>query len=171
MRVAALLMAGCLLVLGWRIAAAAEYEFVARFEWQSEGEIRQVWFHREFDGRLFQTSPIEVDSAPLILALLEDVSLDCEAHAAFGLPNWSEISSSCILSNANGELTVEVTECAGTHKGCEGTWHFGDGFGRLTDAEGQGVVRSYLLEPSPLPWLYNGPIIGYSELRGVILLP
>ena len=76
-------------------------------DWRSEGEIYQVWFHREFHGRLLQTAPITLDAGPALQTLLEGINIECTADTSIGLPNWSVTTGLCTLSRANGAVTIE----------------------------------------------------------------
>lgn len=165
-------VAGAILLLCSSLPATAEeFRIEARFDWVTEGDIYQVWFHREFDGNLIQTEPVQVDSSARIEGLLADVAVACSAHAAIGLPDWSTTSGICVLRNAASTLTIEIDECAGTQSQCEGRWQIVESSGAMAGAAGSGVALVRLVDPSPLPWLYNGPVVGFSILNGVVDLP
>ena len=159
------------LLLGLPQAAGAELPFNARFDWQSEGDIYQVWFHREFDGRLVQTAPIQISGDPVLVELLEGVSVDCTAKTQIGLPNWSVATGICALSRGGSQVIIEVIDCTGTQKLCEGYWRIIDATGEFVGLSGSGTMVGRLLEPNPLPWFYNGPTVGYNELWGTITIP
>jgi len=151
--------------------SAADYEFSVRFDWRSEGKIHQVWFHREFDGLLVQTAPLEVDAGPELQGLLAGVAIECLAHTAIGLPNWSVTTGTCTLSQPNGTVTLEVEDCRGTQKLCEGTWQIIAATGDFSELTGGGTNSGHLVEPNPLPWLWSGPTSGFNILSGVITIP
>jgi hypothetical protein len=160
------------LVAAWSTgASAADHPFSARFDWRSEGEIKQVWFHREFHGRLLQTAPITLDAGPALQTLLAGISIECTADTSIGLPNWSVTTGLCTLSRENGAVTIEVIECAGTQKLCEGSWRIVSGTGDFARLSGSGTVEGHLVEPDPLPWLWNGPTSGFNILTGFISIP
>jgi hypothetical protein len=154
-----------------RPAAAADYQFTARFDWQSQGDIYQVWLHRRFNGLLIQTAPIQLDAGPELQALLAGISVECTAITDVGLPNWSVTRGTCTLSRPEGAVELNVENCTGTQKLCEGTWRIVSGTGAFVDMRGTGTVTGHLLEPDPLPWLWNGPTVGYNELIGTITIP
>ena len=159
------------LILSNHRASAEDFEFSARFDWRSEGEIYQVWLHREFNGRLLQAAPITLDAGPTLQELLEGISIECTAHTKIGLPNWSVTTGVCLLSRPGGGVEIEVIDCGGTQKLCEGAWRIISGTGEYRSLSGSGSVTGHLLEPDPLPWLWNGPTAGFNELRGVITIP
>jgi hypothetical protein len=159
------------LLAGQRLVSAAEFEFRARFDWRSDGEIYQVWFHREFDGRLVQTMPIELEGDPVLQDLLAGVSVECTAKTQIGLPDWSVTTGACVLSRDIGEVVIEVIDCRGTQKRCEGEWRIVSGTGAFSSLTGSGSLVGNLVDPDPLPWFWNGPTLGYNELRGTIIIP
>ncbi len=168
------LIAGLLVsatLLGGHGAAAADYELTARFDWRSEGEIYQVWFHREFDGLLLQTAPLQVEAGPVVRNLLDGVTVVCNAHTAIGLPNWSVTTGTCTLTQPNGTVTLEVEDCSGTQKLCQGTWSIIGGTGDFANFTGGGTTEGHLVEPDPLPWLWDGPTAGFNILRGTLTIP
>jgi len=151
--------------------SAADYEFSVRFDWRSEGEIYQVWFHREFDGLLVQTAPLEIAAGPELQSLLDGVAIECLAHTEIGLPNWSVTTGTCTLTQPSGTVTLEVADCRGTQKLCEGTWRIIAATGDFSELTGEGTTSGHLVEPDPLPWLWNGPTTGFNILRGAITIP
>lgn len=154
-----------------RPAAATDYPFTARFDWRSVGEIYQVWLHREFDGLLVQTAPIELEAGPELQRLLADLMVECTAITAIGLPNWSTTEGICTLSRPNGSATLVVENCTGTQKRCEGTWQITGGTGDFANLTGEGTVVGNLVEPDPLPWFWTGETRGYNILTGFIAIP
>lgn len=160
------------LLVAWSTgASAADYPFSARFDWWSEGEITQVWFHREFHGRLLQSAPITLDAGSVLRDLLGGIRIECMADTSIGLPNWSVTTGVCTLSRENGAVTIEVIECAGTQKLCEGNWRITSGTGDFAHLTGSGTVEGHLVEPDPLPWTWNGPTAGFNILSGFITIP
>jgi hypothetical protein len=153
------------------MANAAEVPFNVRLDWRSEGEIFQVWFHREFNGRLVPTSPIAINTEANLRGLLLEASIDCRAHAKIGLPNWSTTTGSCTFSRADGVLVIEIVECIGTQASCRGAWRIAMATGAFAGVSGSGSVQGYLVDPSPLPWFWNGPVVGFNLLEGVVNTP
>lgn len=149
-------------------AAAEELTLTARLDWRSEGEIRQVWFHREFDGLLLPRAPLETGGDAAVL--LSGVSVACSAINKIGLPDWSAASAICVLERAGSRLSFEF-ECSGTQSHCEGPWRIVEATGVFDGITGSGQAFGYLVDPVPLPWFWNGPVLGYTELRGTLVTP
>jgi hypothetical protein len=160
----------CGLLVGASSAAGQELAFTARVDWRSEGEIYQVWFHREFDGLLRPTAPMELGGDPEAVALLRDATVLCSAMTQIGLPDWSVGMGSCSLSRPDGTLVIDI-ECGGTQRICEGTWQVRDGTGAFAGVAGSGSTSAHLVEPMPMPWFWTGPVVGYTELRGTLIVP
>jgi hypothetical protein len=150
-------------------AAADDVALAARLDWRSEGEIRQVWFHREFEGLLLPRAPLEVAGAAAA-ALLSGVSVACSAITKIGLPDWSTGSAICVLDRAGSRLGFEF-ECNGTQLRCEGPWRVIEASGDFAGITGSGRTFGYLVDPMPMPWFWNGPVLGYTELRGTLVTP
>jgi hypothetical protein len=148
-------------------AAAEDYRLTARLDWRSQGEIHQVWFHREFDGLLLPIAPVAIGGDDGAVALLENAEVVCSAFTKVGLPNWSVATAQCALRTNGGVLTIAIA-CDGTHAQCAGDWRVVDGDGVFRRAEGGGETSGHLVDPMPLPWFWDGPIVGYTELRGWI---
>jgi hypothetical protein len=83
------------------------------------------------------------------------------------------IAGTCTLAGGadGGTLVFEVAECAGTQSMCEGTWRIIGATGRFGGLSGSGTLVGHLTAPSPLPWLWSGPLAGYNDLTGNITLP
>ena len=160
-----------LLLAGAPTADATEIPFNIRFDWRSEGEIFQVWFHREFNGRLVPTRPLSIDTGPALGLLLRDAAIDCRARARIGLPNWSATTGECTFGRRDGSLVIEIVDCTGTQAACSGEWRISGATGVFAGMSGSGAVRGYLVEPSPLPWFWNGPVVGFNLLEGRVNTP
>jgi hypothetical protein len=158
------------LLVGANGAAGEELAFTARLDWRSEGEIYQVWFHREFDGLLRPIAPMELDGDAAAVALLGGVAVLCAAKTQIGLPDWSVAVGACSLSRSDGTLVIDI-ECGGTQRVCEGTWQVRDGTGAFAGVAGSGRTSAHLVEPMPMPWFWTGPVVGYTELRGTLIVP
>ena len=159
------------MLIGIPAAQAAEIPVSIRFDWRSEGEIVQVWFHREFNGRLVPTRPLSIDTGPSLGLLLRESAVDCSAHAKIGLPNWSTTTGECTFGRPDGSLVIEIVECTGTQAACSGEWRITAATGVFAGISGSGAVHGYLVEPSPLPWFWNGPVIGFNLLEGLVNTP
>ena len=156
-------------LFGTGTVAAGELALTARLDWRSEGEIRQVWFHREFDGQLLPRAPLRIagDDAA---AVFSGVAVSCDAHTEIGLPDWSVTSATRVLERPDANLAIEI-ECNGTQASCEGEWRVIVATGAFAGFSGSGRTVGHLVDPMPLPWFWNGPALGYTELFGTIITP